>query len=237
MLTMRSMRVSSSGSQEGSKIYFGPQAEFSIGTDAAANFVVQKASDPFIALDNQDNLHLIAKLVQASSVDVKGSISVRGVKQWQLVHGEDFAFQAQGWSRTDVSTCAGVHMLGGYCKFSKGEVTKIFAGLPEHKQLRIVATFHFLDRWIGESGYMKLSLGQSGTPVVVWSEQHAQGPSKNGLNICGAATPEGKFSVPIDVTVPHTDETVQLAFGSTMDDADPCDESWGVSGIELYIRD
>jgi len=32
---------------------------------------------------------------------------------------------------------------------------------------------------------------------------HKQKEAKNGLNVCGGAVAEGKFAVPIDVTVPH----------------------------------
>lgn len=221
-------------------MYFGANAEFSIGTDANENFLIQEASSntPLLSLDAQKNtLHLGADHVEAVSVDAAGGLSIRGVKQWQLVSADDFTQSGIGWSRQEVTHCAGVSMLGGYCKLSKGEVNKTFNGLPPHKQLRLMATYHFIDRWIGEAGYMKLGIGEAGAPVLVWSEQHAQQMSKNGLNLCGqGGTPEGKFSVPIDVTVPHTFDTIDLIFGSTMDDTDPCDESWGVSGVEIYVR-
>jgi len=238
MLTMRSMRVANTAG-EGSNIYFGPGSEYSIGADSSSNFVVQKASEnsPMMLLDSANKLHLTAQQVQALYIDALGGLTVRGVKQWQLVQSEDFSSDGTGWSRHDVSQCGGVHMLGGYCRFSSGEVNKTFAALPSHKQLRIVATYHFIDRWIGEAGYLKLDIGPHDSPVIVWSEQHAQEMSKNGLSICGQKeTPEGKFAVSIDISVPHVKDTVQLSFGSTMDDTDPCDESWGVSNIEVYVR-
>ena len=128
-------------------------------------------------------------------------------------------------------------MLGGYCKFGQGEATKSFGPLPVHSQLRIKATYHFIDQWIGESAYMKVDAGRDGSPAIVWSERHSQGGQKTGLNLCGqAGTPEGKFAVPIEVVVPHTLPTAQVTFGSTMDSQDPCDESWGVSGVEIYVK-
>jgi len=236
---MRSLRVASTEA-EGSKLYFGNNAEFSMGTDANNNFLIQQASEqsPLLSLNTQQNtLHLGSKHVETASVDTLGGLSVRGVKQWQLVSQDDFMQSGIGWSREEVTQCAGVHMLGGYCKFSKGETNKTFTGLPPHKQLRIVANYHFIDRWIGEAGYMKLGIGEAGAPVIVWSEQHSQQMSKNGLNLCGqAGTPEGKFSTAIDVVVPHIDPFIQVTFGSTMDDSDACDESWGVSGVEIYVR-
>lgn len=239
LLTVRSLRVANNAA-EGSKIFFGQNSDYSIGTDTAGNFAVQQSSvaHPLISLDPSNTLRLAANRVEAMSVNSAGGLAVRGVQQWYLVHSEDFSGpQAPGWSRPVVSQCAGLHMLGGYCKFSSGEVNKTFSGLPPHSLLRVVANYHFIDRWIGESGYMKLNIGQDGCPVVVWSEQHAQQESKNGLSLCGQnAVPEGKFVSSVDITVPHHLESVELAFGSTMDAADPCDESWGVSSVEVYVR-
>lgn len=237
-LTVRSMRVAGA---QGSKVYLGAQGEFSIGTDAAGAFTIQQASEaaPLLSLDAQDTLRLGAKRVEARSLDAGGGFSVGGVPQWRLVHSEDFAAGGGGlgWSRQAVSQCGGVSMLGGYCQLSSGEVNKTFARLPPHKQLRVKATYHFIDRWIGEAGYMKLDVGPDRRPVVVWSEQHAQQMSKAGVSLCGQSdTPEGKFAASIDVTVPHREESILVGFGSTMDSADPCDESWGVSGLELYTR-
>lgn len=239
LLTVRSLRIANNAA-EGSKIYLGqPSSGYSVGTDTAGNFAVQQASaaQPLISLDQTNTLRLASGRLEAISVNAAGGVAVRGVQQWSLVHSEDFSAVGAGWSRPVVSQCAGIHMLGGYCKFSSGEVNKTFSALPPHSMVRVVANFHFIDRWIGESGYMKLNIGQDNCPVVVWSEQHAQQESKNGLSLCGqSAVPEGKFASSIDITVPHHLESVQLAFGSTMDAADPCDESWGVSGIEVYVR-
>jgi hypothetical protein len=232
------MRVSNPG-PEGSKLFFGASSEFAMGTDSAGNFVVQQANVPraLMNLDTADTLHLGSTRVEAMSLDAQQGISVHGVKQWQLVYSEDFSVEGAGWSRKEVSSCAGVNMLGGFCKFSRGEVNKTFTGLPPHKQLRVVATYHFIDRWIGETGYMKLDVGMNDCPTVVWSERHAQSEAKNGLSVCGdAGTPEGKFSAPVDVTMAHHKDSVTVGFGSTMDDADPCDESWGISALEVHIR-
>jgi len=238
LLTLRSMKVANSGS-EGSKLFFGANSEFAMGTDAAGNFVVEQASarSALVSLDSSNTLHLGSDRVEASSVDALNGISVRGVKQWQLVQSDDFSVEGAGWSRSDVSQCAGVSMLGGFCKFSKGDVKKTFTNLPPHKQLRVVATYHFIDRWIGETGFMKLDVGTGDCAVTVWSERHAQQEAKNGISLCGnAETPEGKFAAPIDVTTSHHKDTVTVTFGSTMDDADPCDESWGISSMEIYVR-
>jgi len=238
-LTVRSMRVAGTAA-EGSRLFFGPEgAGFAIGTDGTERFLIEDTSSrsgPLLSL-SKGVLRLGAHKVEARSVSTEGGVTVHGVGQWRLVVAEDFAEQGLGWSRADVTRCGGVTMLGGYCKFSKGEVNKTFSGIAPHTQLRVVATYHFIDRWIGEAGYLKLNIGQDRAPVVVWSEQHSQEKSENGLSLCGQQeTPEGKFSATIDVTLAHREDSVQLTFGSTMKDSDPCDESWGVSGVELYTR-
>merc|ERR1719316_2335401 len=205
------MRVANPG-PEGSKIFVGANSEFAMGTDSAGNFVVQQASapTPLVSLDSSDTLHLSSTRVEALALDAQKWISVRGVKQWQLVYSEDFSVEGAGWSRKEVSTCAGVNMLGGFCKFSRGEVNKTFTGLPPHKQLRVVATYHFIDRWIGETGYMKLNVGHLDCDVPVWTEQHKQETGK-GVNLCGdASVAEGKFSAPVEVTIPHSKDSVTV---------------------------
>jgi len=245
LLTMRSLRVTAGNEENGARVYIGANSEYSMGTDAQGNFVIEQGghsdNPPILSLEKQSGkLSLRSRSSQVRSLDVSagGSITINGVSQWRTLLQEDFDSPrgVLGWSRDQVTKCAGVTMLGGFCRFSKGEVKKTFADLPPHDHLRIKATFHFIDRWIGETGYMKLNLGNRGEPLVVWSEQHAQVQSMNGVSICGQNTPEGKFSVPIDVVVPHTQAAVDIIFGSTMDDMDPCDESWGVSMVELLVR-
>lgn len=237
LLTVSGMKVSNAGPQ-GSLVHFGQGAEYSVGSDAAGNFIVQHAASPAPLLSLVDGtLHANTARLDAQALNVAGDLTIGGVAQWRLVSSEDFSAQGVGWSCADVSQCAGISMLGGFCKFGQGEVTKTFSGLPPHKQLRVVANYHFIDRWIGESGYLKLNIGQGGGAVPVWSEQHTQAEAKHGLSLCGQeATPEGKFSVPIDISVPHHEDSVAVTVGSTMDSSDPCDESWGISGFELWTR-
>jgi len=238
LLTLRSLRVQNAGA-DGSKVFFGTGSEFSMGTDSAGNFIVQQASapKPLLSLDSQDTLRLGSARVEAQALNAVNGISVRGVKQWQLVYSDDFSAMGTGWSREEVSQCGGLFMLGGFCKFSTGEVNKTFNTLPPHKQLKVVAKYHFIDRWIGETGYMKLNIGMNGCAVPVWSEQHTQEAGQNGISLCGnTEVAEGKFSVPVDVTVPHHEDSVSVTFGATIGTADPCDESWGVSAVEIYVR-
>lgn len=240
LLTVRSLRVAGAGAA-GSKLFLGPPGKgFSIGTDEGDNFVVLQASAPdrpVLSLLKDDVLRFSARRVEAQEIDAVAGFSIGGVRQWQLARSEDFFQHGVGWSRTEVTQCGGVHMLGGYCKLSQGEVNKTFSGLPPHSQLRVVATYHFIDKWIGEAGYLKLDIGQERALAYVWNEQHFQRLSNHGVSLCGQhETPEGKFAAPVDVVVSHHESSLQLAFGSTMTGADACDGSWGVSGVEIYVR-
>ena len=51
-------------------------------------------------------------------------------------------------------------MLGGYGKFAGGEVTKVFTNIPTHTKIRILANYHFIDAWSGESDFMRVNNGK-----------------------------------------------------------------------------
>ncbi len=53
-------------------------------------------------------------------------------------------------------------MLGGYAKFAGGEARKQFIDIPEHTKLKIVANYHFIDAWSGETGFLRASIGRDG---------------------------------------------------------------------------
>merc|ERR1712003_257551 len=108
-----------------------------------------------------------------------------------------------------------------------GEVVKKVDHLPPHSELRVKATYHFIDAWIGETGFMRLSVGPGESLVHVWTERHSQNMEQESVNACGGAVGEGKFAVPVDITVPHNSDSVSIGFGSTMEADDPYDQSWG----------
>eukprot|EP00929_Paragymnodinium_shiwhaense_P007435 TRINITY_DN111355_c0_g1_i1.p1 TRINITY_DN111355_c0_g1~~TRINITY_DN111355_c0_g1_i1.p1 ORF type:complete len:310 (-),score=82.52 TRINITY_DN111355_c0_g1_i1:100-1029(-) len=251
LLSARSLRVAPSQAAQGaSRLFFGaPEHEVSIGTDAGGStFAVQKGAEPaplvalnWGAIPAQDSVHLASPRVQVQSLESRAGYSVKRVHQWQLVRSEDFNAPPVGWNIQAVTSCGGIHMLGGYCKHAAGEMRKVFKGLPAHRQLRVKAVFHFIDRWAGESGYMKLNTLRDVTPTVVWSEMHRQKLEQTtAVSLCGKPhVAESKFTANIDVTLDHNSDTLDMIFGSTMDAAaaDPCEESWGISSIEVYCRE
>jgi len=178
-------------------------------------------------------------VVVIASPTTSGAISAQSLKavsfiqndvhQWAMVHHEDFEAQIKGWSAHEVSSCDGVdHHLGGHCKEVGGEVTKTFSGLPPHTHIRVQARYHFLDSWEGESAFAKVD------NRIVWTEVN----DMRGLDLpsfCGGDHPDGKFSVPVDVTLKHSAESIVVAFGSTLDEH-PCNESFGIDDVMISVR-
>lgn len=190
--------------------------------------------EPMLSTDNQGDLVLNVTELRSDNLKLDGaSMLLSGVSQWRLVHVEDFQ-QPTGWTNNTNSVCAGTYMLGGYCVFSVGSVTKTFITLPPHTSLKIQATFHFIDAWAGESAYLIASMDDNSL-YYVWADSYRAGQATSSINLCGGHYGEAKFQVPIDVTIPHSLDTLTLTFGSTLDQ-DPCDESWGVSRLQLLVR-
>jgi len=171
--------------------------------------------------------------IMADTVSVRGSSFIlEGVKQWGLVHHDDFESEAslEGWSDKRTSRCkySKNTFLGGHCNFSFQEVNKTFKNLPPHNKLKVNAAFHMLDSWDGEYAYMKIA-GEK-----VWTKR-GQHPADKGINICGGDFNDPAFNIPVDVTVPHTSEEVLITFGSTLDE-EPCNESFGIDDVMIYVR-
>lgn len=191
---------------------------------------------PILSVNNRNDMMIFPKVININKgLTFTGDFKVRGVNQWKLVHEEDFSLEATGWTNNTVTECGGVRMLGGYCQFSKGEVFKTFENIPKHRSVRIQATYHFIDAWDTESGYMLVDNGKQGEMQYAWIERYSAFMGENGINVCGGQWPEGKFSSPIDVTIPHTESSIKIGFGSTLEQ-DACDESFGISGLRIFIR-
>lgn len=200
------------------------------------DFAITHLQRPIISINKQNDMMIFStKLVANRGVQYNGDIKVRGVSQWKLVAEEDFSITPSGWTNNTVSECGGINMLGGYCHFGGGEVQKTFNDLPSHTSVRIQATYHFIDAWDTESGFMRVNNGKDGEMQYLWIDRYSAFAGNNGINVCGGRWPEGKFASPIDAVIPHKATSIKIGFGSTIEQ-DPCDESFGVSGLRIYIR-
>lgn len=178
---------------------------------------------------------LDAQVLTTANVSVKGGLSMQGVSQWQLIQVEMFdGASAQGWSVDRVTVCGGATMMGGYCELSSESTSKTFTGLPLHSQVRIVATYHFIDQWQGESAFMRSEV--NGNLGIVWTDRLSLDASATGYNLCGSDRyPEMKFASLVDVVLRHSRDSLQVEFGSTLDEQS-CTHSYGISGFQIYIR-
>lgn len=174
--------------------------------------------------------------VTSSSASVNETLAVssfiqRDVKQWSLAVHEDFEEKVTGWSSNAVSACEGNTHLAGHCNENDGQVSKTFSGLgTDHTHLRLRATMNFLDSWEGETAFAKLA------DKVVWAEAHdTRNMHGDAKSLCGGDHPDTKMGVPIDVTIPHQGDTVDVAFGGLLDEH-PCNESFQIDNVQISIR-
>jgi hypothetical protein len=188
-----------------------------------------------IEYEVSENIYLnLQNITGQSTLEIDDYLSFDGINQWKLAYTEDFS-NPTGWSDNTNTNCGGLYMLGGYCEFSSTAVSKTFDNLPSHSSLKVMAVFHFMDTWNGGTGYLKIRL--EGNDQYVWTESYKAGQAGEGIDACGDYVYEGKFSFSIEVIVPHTDTQAVITFGALVDsDDDSCDESWGISTLELYLK-
>ncbi|CAG9322267.1 unnamed protein product [Blepharisma stoltei] len=185
--------------------------------------------------DDNRKTHFGVSVLTEASLTFGGKLILTNVDQWALTHYDAFeGVEGEGWSNQTITECGGVRMLGGYCQFSAGESWKEFKDLPEHSQLRVKANYHMIDEWRGETAYLKI--GSSDDMETVWTQSYDVNSSKDPMNICGEDdVGEGKFSIAVDIKIDHSDSSVIISFGSTLEQQ-PCEKSWGISGLQIYIR-
>jgi len=258
-------------------------------TGTPSRFAIQKSDGKnadLVTVTGNGDVTLNSKKLEAISVEADEQLKVNNVAQWQIVKKEDYATDpvtqnvpgAENWVaipaivgkntiQISVSNCGGLNMLGGHNNFNQaGYAAKTFkvnvgAGVSE---LRVTSRFHFIDMWLGQSGFLKVSqpLGTGenvkwSEPAAVWTQQYETAPNKPSsdpsvslLDVCGnGKVGEFKFSNNIDVVMPLVGRNamspageveIKLIFGSTMsapiDENMVTDGSWGVSGIEIWSR-
>ena len=231
-LSVRSLSVLGDGAE--SRIVLGDgSGSYMLAADAAGALTVRSGARTVVSVDANgtmgvDNLHARGRL------RVDGQLEYHGVSQWFLARVDDFETSCTAWSNCTRTTCAaagdgGAKMLGGYGAFAGGEVSKLYVRLDSpHTQLRLKATFHFIDRraarpacrasrpsassrlprarereWSGRRRWEGESAYAKLDNQFVWSEAHSVGPKAPGVNLCGGEVPETKFAVPIDVVRPR----------------------------------
>jgi len=241
-LNISSLQIDAGASRESRLVFGSADQGFSLNMKPDGSMDLNHGDQVSLSVGPNGDMSVFGKLSSEGAVRIDGPLSFRGVGQWQIAVIENFKTGAQGWSNDSTTTCGygadssnddeKKYILGGYSKFAGGETGKVFNNLPPHKYVRLTANYHMIDAWSGETAYAKIE------HRLVWTDSFNQESSKAGVNICGSAAPESRFSNPIDVIVPHEcNEPCSLAvgFGSTLVGS-ATEQSWGVSDVMLYIK-
>ena len=165
-LSVSSLTVNAGDGLE-SRVTLGPGAtRFTLSADGGA-FAVRSNNRTALTISPDGSVEVHGNLHTRGALRVDGPLNYRGLSQWFLARAEDFSSSCSAWSNCTRSQCgAAPRMLGGYGAFAGGEVSKLYVRLDSpHTELRLKATFHFIDRWAGESAYAKLD------NQYVWVEQ------------------------------------------------------------------
>ena len=200
-------------------------------------------NSPLLELNSIENLDInIPFYINSSSIDIilnskDSSFKYNNIEQFILYSIDTFQEEDIKWSNAVLSTCGNNdnYILGGYCHYSNNITERKYYIEAKHKYIRIKATFNFYDNWEGEGVFMKFN------NEIIWYETHkwcdkvlVRNCKKYGINVCGSEFPD-KIGVPIDVILPYEDNEFVLTFGSKIN-KNPCDASWGVSDVSIYIK-
>jgi len=205
-----------------------------VSTDVLETGIIRSPTGT-ITIDG--NLVIAGGEAQSATSFLATEVIVGGVRQWSLLHHDDFEHGMDGWKAPGRGSCGDDttdHFLGGHCKTSSANATKIFRELPKHAQVRVTARVHFIDRWSGEAAYLRAN------ERIIWADT-ASSPNfpegeEVGLgNVCGGPLPDSRLSVPVDVTFAHEGSELELTFGSSLQ-SDPCEGSWAVDDVIVYTK-
>jgi hypothetical protein len=192
-----------------------------------------------LEIDLDKNVILRAKTLSINSLRLKGDFKYNQIEQWKLYMQDSFInnnINNKNWDFNKTSKCNYYNMLGGNCLISKNEISKEIFDLPPHKEIKIIASYHFIGNWDSNTGYLKLD-GLNyirNNPQFVWTDRCITKTDKNSsiklcdFNVC-------KMNVPINISVFHSDKYIKLIFGSTLN-KDSCEQSYAIGEVKIFIR-
>jgi hypothetical protein len=251
-------------------------SKYNMGVRSDGTFAITDGDQhPYLTVE-EGNIFAHTQVLSAGGLSSDQNMAVGGITQWALIVSEDYAAGTDGWGVTSntgsegcgdrsicsgsppiagentkclegkVTPCGGVRMLGGYRAFGPGNIHKTFSTLRQHKQIRVTGSYHFIDNWEGETGFVMLGEHLNGRECdeMTYGFTHSYDAREvsSAINVCGDATPEGRLSVPFDIILPHTSQDIEIILGSTLKSGDRQFDKgegsawWGVSGLEIHIR-
>lgn len=192
-----------------------------------------------LTFDSKENsVNTFGNLNLTGGLNVETKVMSNAIQEWVLWHLDVFDKDDGLWYPSAFSACGNSAdlFLGGHCNFGSIETSRLYEHLPIHKTVRITGRVHYIDQWTGESVYMKQG------DTIVWARSWNWCPKilpttceKLGVNVCGRQYPDNLSNF-FDVQFPHSESSLGLTFGSTIEkDADPCEVSWGIDDIAVYL--
>lgn len=236
---------------------------YSLGARPDGSFSITDGDEHAFLSVRDGNVFAHAQTLAAGGISSGENIAVGNEMQYALAIAEDFAVGSSGWGvecpnlcpgteaagdqtclEGSVTPCGGIRMLGGFRTYGPGRTSKTFSGLRSHTHVRVTGNIHFIDEWEGETVYVMLGskiMGRGCTEAqYAFTHSFDTREVSSGINVCGDAVPEGRFSVPFDLVVPHKGSELEVIFGSTLKPKTQFDKHgkawWGVSGLEILTR-
>jgi hypothetical protein len=192
------------------------------------HFQITSGDNKILEAHKDKTVILSGTSILLNTISTQGSITFNEVPQWRMVYHDTWTKNntSLDWSIENISTCKSFKILGGNCQVSNKEIFKTYE-LSGHSHVKIEAFYHFIGDWESNTGYMKIN------EKYVWSHR-CNSEHKPSVKIC----PDFeicKIAVLVSTTIAHSDKSLKLTFGSTLD-GNPCDKSYGVSDIRIYIK-
>jgi hypothetical protein len=220
-------------------VFFEDDSQFRLYNEQDFRFI-DGNGDEALRIKQTDGCKMTADRRMVIHGNLLGSTSssfkIQDQEQWKLVAIEDFQGRISGWSEDAVSNCgrSADLFLGGSCKFSNKIAKKTFT-LPKHSYAKVQLSFHFIDRWEGESAVLKID------GKFVWTESYtacnniyAVVCQKKGISVCGEDFPD-RMGYPVSWTGKHDAEKITVEVSTTLN-RDPCEASWGIDDVQIFIK-
>jgi hypothetical protein len=151
---------------------------------------------------------------------------------WSCVYFNDFEASSDGWSKTDITSCDGTQILGGYDKLGKDNpVSRTFDLLwIPHAELRLNFVLVAIDSWDNELFWVEID-GEA-----AWSKKCAHNNSNcnQSNNLCGSGIFDDGF-LPVEVIVGHDAPDVSAHFVADLDEGRK-NESFGLDDVRVCVK-
>jgi hypothetical protein len=207
------------------------------------NFIITAFNKPIMTVDNSDDYQVLFKSrsMTIPSLKLNNNFKYGSQRQWRMVLQDNFNVnntEYKGWDYGVITKCGSYHnILGGHCQLASQEIKKEITNLPPHQQIKIEANFHFIGNWMGETGYLKINgVHYKKDNNFLWTYRCNRKNSKKtimskacGYNIC-------LLNYPVSVTHLHSDSKISISFGTSLSNNLPCDRSYGISYLRVYIQ-